>query len=202
MLKLYCFPRSGNSREVKIVLAEKNIPYEKKNIRDEGFDKENPEFKKASPRGTVPAIIDEDVYMSEAYLINEYLEKKHPSPALLPSDEGERGAIRAWVARYDKTLALKIGLLIIETLLKPKDKQKEETKEKLRGGITQALAEMNADLGEKEYLFGAYSLADTAMTPHLAALGRVSYEIPAKYTCVKSWLERIRLRPSFEKSAG
>ena len=93
MLKLYCFPRSGNSREVKIVLAEKGVPYESINAHAEGFDRENPEFKKASTFGKVPAIIDGSVYMSEAYRINEYLEDKYPQSPLLPKEESQRAKI-------------------------------------------------------------------------------------------------------------
>ena len=197
MIKLYCFPRSGNSREVKLVLAEKGIPFEKVNIRDAGFDKEAPEFKKASPRGTVPAIVDGDVHMSEAYAINEYLESKHPSAPLLPADPAKREEIRKWVAAYDKRLALKIGLLLIETLLKPKEQQKEEVKVKLWEDAVASMRELDVLLQGKEYLFGVYSLADISMTPHLAALHRVGKEIPAEFTNLRKWMERVKGRPSF-----
>lgn len=202
MIKLYCFPRSGNSREVKLVLAEKGIPFEPINVRAEGFDRESPDFKKASPGGKVPAIIDGPVYMSEAYQINEYLDQKYPQKPILPPDAASRGKIREWVAVYDKRLALKIGLLLIECLLKPKPDQKEETKAKLRTEITEALKEVNAFLEGKEYLFGEYSLADVSMTPHVAALPRANYEIPAEFKNVRAWIERLKARPNFEPTAG
>ena len=94
-MKLFCFPRSGNSREVKIVLAEKKIPFEPVNIHADASVKESPEFKKASPNGKVPAIIDGDVYMSEAFDINRYLDEKYPSPRLMPSDAGKIAEIEA-----------------------------------------------------------------------------------------------------------
>ena len=197
MIRLYCFPRSGNSREVKLVLSEKGIAYEKVNIRDQSFDKESPEFKKASPRGMVPAIVDGDVHMSEAYSINEYLEGKYPRPALLPADGPERGQIRGWVMTYDKRLALKIGLLLIECLLKPKEQQKEETKVKLWEEAVAGMKEADRFLKGKEFFFGAYSLADISMTPHLAALHRVGKEIPADCPDLKAWMERVKSRPSF-----
>lgn len=196
-MKLYCFPRSGNSREVKLVLAEKNVPFQPVNVRDAGFDKESPEFKKASPSGKVPAIVDGDVHMSEAYAINEYLEKKFPQPALLPASEEERKRIREWVSVYDKKLVLKIGLLLIECVLKPKEQQKEETKQKLRAEIAAALGEVAAQLGGKEYLFGSYSLADVSLTPHVAVLGRLGVEVPAEHDNLRRWLERLKARPNF-----
>jgi glutathione S-transferase len=200
MLKLYCFPRSGNSREVKLVLAEKGIPFEPLNIRGAGFDKQSPDFLKASPGGKVPAIIDGGTYLCDAYRINEYLEKKYPQKPLLPKDEAAREAIRQWVAVYDKKLALRIGLLLIECLLKPEADRKEETKARLWSEITAAMGEVDAFLGSKPYFFGEYTLADISFTPHLAALHRVGKEIPADFKNLRAWLERVKARPNFSST--
>lgn len=200
MIKLYCFPRSGNSREVKLALAEKNIPFTQVNVHEKDFNKEDPEFKKASPLGKVPAIIDGDVYMPEAYHINEYLDKQYPGPALMPKDEASRAKIREWVTLYDKRFVLKIGLLVIECLLKPKDQQKEETKTRLRTEINEAMKEVDALIAGKDYLFGDYSLADIAITPHIAALPILGTGIPPELKNMISWFGRIQSRPSFKQS--
>lgn len=200
MMKLFCFPRSGNSREVKIVLAEKNVPFESVNVHGDASVKESPEFKKASPKGTVPAIIDGDVYLSEAFLINRYLDEKYPAPQLLPSDPAERAEIEAFVKTIDKALVLNIGLLVIECILKPKDQQREDVKEKKRREIADGLRELDKRLEGKEYLFGGYSLADVAVTPHIAALPMLGSGIPADCKNATAWFERIKKRPSFQQS--
>ncbi len=201
-MKLYCFPRSGNSREVKIALYEKNISFEPINTHAPDFDKEDPLFKQASPKGKVPAIVDGDVLMSEAFDINQYLEKKYPTPSLMPKNEEGQQKIREWVAVNDKQFVLKIGLLVIECLLKPKDQQKEETKQKLRGEIVEALRTMDQMLEGKEYLFGSYSLADISITPHIAALPMLGTGIPAELKNMTAWFARIQARPSFKLSAA
>lgn len=200
-MRLYYFPRSGNSREVRIVLAEKGITPEKVNVHAPDFSKEDPDFKKASPGGKVPAIIDGNVYLSEAYKINEYLEDKYPQNPLLPKSPEDRKKIHDWVALYDKKLVLKIGLLLIECILKPKDQQKEETKQKLRQEILDALKEVDALLTSREYLFGSYSLADVSLIPHLAVLPRLGVELGEGYPHLKRWLERMKARPSFSQTA-
>jgi glutathione S-transferase len=200
MLKLFCFPRSGNSREVKIVLAEKNVPFESVNVHGTENVKESPEFKKASPRGTVPAIIDGDVYLSEAFLINQYLDKKYASPPLLPADASQCAQIETFVQTIDKGMVLNIGLLVIECLLKPKDQQREDFKEKKRKEIVETLKELDHRLEGKEYLFGEFSLADVAITPHVAALPILGSGIPADLKNMTAWFERIRRRPSFLQS--
>ena len=201
MIKLYCFPRSGNSREVKIVLAEKGIPYDPIDIHADKSVLESPDFLKASPKKTVPAIIDGELAMSEAYRINEYVEDKYSQNPLLPNDEASRAKIRSWVAGADKRLCLKVGLLLIECLLKPKEQQKEETKVRLRSEIFSALKEVNDFLGPKEYFFENYSLADVSLTPHLAALPRVGIELGEDVPNIKRWFERVKARPSFSASA-
>lgn len=200
MLKLYCFPRSGNSREVKIVLAEKNIPFEPVDVHANKDIKESPEFKKASPKGTVPAIIDGDVYLSEAFHINQYLDKKQPTPALMPKDPAQQEAIRQFVAKIDKTMVLNIGLLVIECLLKPKDQQREDFKVQKREEVVNAMRELDKQLEGKEYLFGDFSLADVAVTPHIAALPILGSGIPAELKNMTAWYARIQARPSFKQS--
>ena len=200
MIKLYCFPRSGNSREVKIALAEKNVPYEKIDVHADKSVKESPEFKKASPLGKVPAIIDGDVYLSEAFLINQYLDTKFPSPPLMPKDKVRSEEIIRFVNEIDKKMVLNIGLLVIECLLKPKEQQKEEVKEKKRAEIRQALGELDKKLEGKQFLFGDYSLADIAITPHVAALPILGTGIPAEFKNMTSYFERIKARPSFTLS--
>lgn len=200
MIKLFCFPRSGNSREVKIVLAEKKVPFEPVNVHGDPAVKESPEFKKASPQGKVPAIVDGDVFMSEAYLINKYLDKKFPSPPLLPQDPQKQAQIENFINEIDKGMVLNIGLLVIECLLKPKDQQREDVKEKKRKQIVEALGKIDQMLEAKEYLFGEYSLADVAVTPHIAALPILGSGIPAELKNATAWLERIKKRPSFAQS--
>lgn len=202
MITLYCFPRSGNSREVKITLAEKGIPFEPIDVHADKKIKESPEFKKASPRGTVPAIIDGDVYLAEAFEINQYLDRKHPNPPLMPADESEKQAIRDFVKIIDKAMVLNIGLLVIECILKPKPEQREDFKAKKRAEVLGALRELDGRLEGKEYLFGAYSLADVAVTPHVAALPILGVSIPAELKNVTAWFGRIQARPSFKSSAN
>lgn len=199
-MKLFCFPRSGNSREVKIVLAEKKVPFEQLNVHGDPAVKESAEFKKASPRGTVPAIVDGDTYLSEAFLINLYLDDKYPSPPLMPKDAARRAEIEKFVKETDKGTVLNIGLLLIECVLKPKDQQREEVKIKKRREIAEGLKRLDAMLEGKEYLFGDFSLADVSVTPHIAALPMLGSGIPPELKNVTAWFERVKNRPSFAQS--
>lgn len=200
MIKLFCFPRSGNSREVKIVLAEKNVSYEPIDIHADKEITQSPEFKKASPKGTVPAIIDGGVYLSEAFLINQYLDGKYPNPPLMPrTKEGKEEVVRL-VETLDRVMVRNIGLLVIECLLKPKAEQREDFKEKKRAEVLKAFEEIDRLVQSKPYLCGEYSLADAAVTPHVAAFPLLGLRIPENLKNAAAWFERIKARPSFEQS--
>ncbi len=199
-MKLFCFPRSGNSREVKLVLAEKGVAYESINTHAEDFNQSDAEFRKASPVGEVPALIDDSSYLCDALDINLYLENKYTQKPLLPKEKNKQNEIVAWIKDYDKRLTIKIGLYIVECLLKPKERQSEETKKTLLAGIQKGLKDADTFLGNKDFFFGEYSLADIALTPHVAALPRVNLGLTDEHPNLKRWLEKVKSRPNFTAS--
>ena len=200
MMKLFCFPRSGNSREVKIVLAEKKIPYQPVDVHADKEAAQSAEFKKASPHGMVPAIIDGDVHLSEAFLINLYLDEEYPYPPLMPKSDLQKEEVKKFVDEIDQSMVQNIGLLVVECLLKPKAEQREDFKEKKRAEVVSAMKELDRRLENQEYLFGSFSLADIAVTPHLAALPILGSGIPAEFKNLTAWFRRIQARPSFNES--
>lgn len=200
MIKLYCFPRSGNAREVKLTLIEKNLPFESLDVHGDKELTESAEFKKASPKGTVPALIDGEVHLSEAFLINLYLDEKYPAPSLMPDSQDEKESLKNFVEDIDRRLVKNIGLLVIECLLKPKDKQREDFKIQKRNEVLTLMKELDERLRDKEYLFKNYSLADIAITPHLAALPILGSGIPSELKNLAGWFKRIQERPSFKLS--
>src|SRR5271156_1053880 len=121
-LKLYQFPESGNSRIVRLVLAEKNLAFERINIDVLKGDNRTPEFLKLNPRGKVPVLVHAgphaDVVLYESSVINEYLEDVFPEPPLMPPTAAQRARTRSLVHLYDTELSPIAGPLIIESLLK------------------------------------------------------------------------------------
>jgi glutathione S-transferase len=70
-------------RKVRVVLAEKGIPYDHDPVIpfNVGAD-----FKQISPLGKIPAWRDDKVTLADSSIISHYLERTHPKPALYPSD--------------------------------------------------------------------------------------------------------------------
>jgi glutathione S-transferase len=83
---------------VRIVLAEKDVPYE--TVEIDLADRPAWLYEK-NPAGKVP-VLDEDGWtLPESAVIAEYLEERYPEPPLWPADAGERAVGRLLVFRFD-----------------------------------------------------------------------------------------------------
>ena len=71
MLQLYVYPNSGNSRIVRIVLAEKGLPFQPVRVDIMKGEQNRPEFRRPNPFGKVPVLVDGDAVVYESSVINE-----------------------------------------------------------------------------------------------------------------------------------
>ncbi len=97
-MKLYNFFRSGTSHRLRIALNLKGLPvdYIPVDLRTEQHLKD--EFKAINPQGLVPALVDGERVMTQSPAIIEWLEERHPTPALLPANPEQRAQVRALAA--------------------------------------------------------------------------------------------------------
>jgi glutathione S-transferase len=85
MLKLYHEPISPNSRRVWITLLEKELEFELVEVKLDGAQFQ-PEFLALNPFHHIPILVDDGFNIVESLAILDYLEKKYPKPAMLPTD--------------------------------------------------------------------------------------------------------------------
>ena len=79
MIRLYEYPPSSNCQKVRLVLAEKNLPYETVLIDLRQNQQKSPDYLRVNPYGLVPAMEDEGTVLYESTIINEYLEERYPT---------------------------------------------------------------------------------------------------------------------------
>ena len=101
MITLYDAARCPYCARVRIVLAEKAIPYETVEIdlahRPSWIYDKN-------ATGRVPVVEEDTFVLPESHLIMDYLEERYPEPALAPADPGLRALERLRIDRFDDEL--------------------------------------------------------------------------------------------------
>ena len=93
-MKLYGYWRSSASYRVRIALALKGLDCEDAAVNLlEGAQRQE-EYRKLNPQGLVPCLVDGDNVIAQSLAIIEYLDERHPAPALLPFGPQERARVR------------------------------------------------------------------------------------------------------------
>ncbi|MBI3798583.1 MAG: glutathione S-transferase family protein [Deltaproteobacteria bacterium] len=198
MIKLYDFPRSPYCQKVRLTLAEKDLSYEKIFVDLIKNEQKAPDFLRLNPYGKVPVLIDEDEVIYDSTIINEYLEDEYPHPPLMPEQSSERARVRMFEDFADNSFTAQSGLLVAE-LRKPAEQVDQERVQRYRTDLLRVLEFLERYLEGKEYIAGAFSLADLAFAPRLLILPNLGVEIPARLKNALAWIERLRQRPSIKQ---
>src|SRR3978361_2495257 len=102
MRYLYHIPLSPFSRKVRLVLAEKRLPFE---LKAEKTWERRAEYLDLNPAGTVPTLVDDSFAIPDSGVICEYLEEAYPDIPLLGRSLAERVEVRRLVAWFDGVFA-------------------------------------------------------------------------------------------------
>ncbi len=98
-MKLYSYFRSSAAYRVRIALNLKQLPYETVPVHllRNGGEQHMAEYLAINPQGLVPALVIDDLVITQSTAIIEYLEERFSDPALLPESLGERTRVRSLV---------------------------------------------------------------------------------------------------------
>jgi maleylacetoacetate isomerase len=93
-MKLYGYWRSSASFRIRIILNCKGIPWEYVPVSLPGGEHRGVSFRTLNPAGLVPVLECEGVRLAQSMAIAEFLEERHPEPALLPAGALDRARVR------------------------------------------------------------------------------------------------------------
>jgi glutathione S-transferase len=196
MLKLYDYPDCPFCQKVRVVLAEKDLEYEKIFVDLRKQEQKLPDFLRLNPYGKVPVLIDEDEVVYDSTIINEYLEDEYPIPGLMPEDSQARAKVRMMEDYCDNSFIPPTTTLLAQ-LRKTEAERDVQRVEQARDELRRALYFLRDHLGGQEFLVGKqFTLADAAFAPRIMVLGRLGIELEPALSNVQAWIDRIRARAS------
>lgn len=111
MIELYHADMSTCAQKVRILLAEKELPWTGHLLDLRQRDQHRPAYLKLNPNGVVPTLVDDGAPVIESTVICEYLDDRYPLPASRPAEPLERARMRVWTKRLDEGLHYHTGVL-------------------------------------------------------------------------------------------
>jgi glutathione S-transferase len=117
---LHHFPLDPASRQARLALGEKKLPFEAVTVR---YWEAPAEFAKLSPSGLTPVLVETEggrrTVISEIRAIVEHLEETAPQPPLMGRDAAERAETRRLLQWFDRKFDAEVdGYILREKLEK------------------------------------------------------------------------------------
>jgi glutathione S-transferase len=199
MRLLYHLPLSPYCRKIRLVLAEKGLPFE---LRTEKPWERRPGYLAMNPSGTVPTLVESDGrVIPDSQVICEYLQEVYPDGDMLGSIH-HRIEVRRLTNWLDGPFAAAVtNVYVTEKYLKRYSGQGQPDGSALReAGVN--LREHLAYLGwlvetRTNLASNTLSLADLAGAAHLSVLDFTNDIDWQHFPHLRDWYARMKSRPSF-----
>ena len=189
-------------RKVLVCLDVKGVPYEIDPIVP---FLGNDWFSQVSPVRRIPVLIDDKVTLADSSVICQYLEDRHPQPALYPADIADRARAR-WLEEFaDSRMGeVLIWRLFNQVAIKPAvwgEKTDAAVLDKATNEeIPAVLDYLEAQVPAVGFFFGALSIADIAVATFFRNAAFARFRIDAaRWPATAAFVDRALAHESFLK---
>jgi glutathione S-transferase len=200
---LYHFPLDPASRQVRLALGEKRLPFQEK---VEKYWEQRPDFLALNPSGLTPVLVETQggraTVICECRAILEHLEEVVPEPDLLGREAADRAETRRLMQWFDRKFDFEVnGFLLREKMEKRLHGLGAPELAALRVGreaLRTHMAYIDKLLQARDWLSGhRLSLADFAAAANLSVIDYFG-DVPWRdYAAVKTWYMKLKSRPCF-----
>lgn len=181
-------------RKVLAVLHLKGIEYRIDPIV--GFYADD-RFTTLNPLRTIPVLVDDRVALADSSVICEYLEERHPAPALRPRDVADRARGR-WLEEYADTRLgdVLIWRLFNEAVIGPgvwgRERDRAAIERVVREDVPTVLDYLETQLPAEGWLSEAPGIADLAVASFFRNAAMARYHVDAtRWPLTATYVDRV-----------
>lgn len=197
-----------NPRMVRMFIAEKGLDIPMETIDLRGGENRQDAHLKRNPAGQSPCLeLDNGDFLSEITVICEYLEEKHPTPALIGSNAEERGEARMWTRRIDLNICepMANGFRFGEGIKMFSSRMRclPEASDGLKAIAQDNLGKLDGWIEGKQWICGdRFTIADVLLFSWLDFFKNINQPINPDHKNIQAWYDRVAARPSASATAG
>ncbi len=202
MYRLHGFNLSNYYNSVKLGMIEKGVDFEEV----ENMPRQDADFKAISPMGKVPCLEVDGQYLTEANVIYDLLEDRHPETPLYPADPFARAKAKELVHYIELYIDLPARRHIPSVFLgAPRN---DAAVEEVRPALENGLAALRQLARFDPFVAGStYGYADIAALFHIGLASQViqavyDWDIIAEVPGLAKCLEQIGERPAAKRVLG
>lgn len=198
-IKLYAHPFSSYCQKVLIAFYENNIPFEYRFLAHDDA-RVMAELEQLWPFKRFPVLVDGDYAVRESSIIIEYLALHHPGTvSLIPSDARAALDVRFMDRFFDNYMMTPMMKIVADTI-RPEGARDRRGVDDAKQMLDTAYAWLDKRMAAREWAANeTFSLADCAAAPALF-YADWSHRIPAKFSNVWAYRQRLLNRPSFARA--
>ena len=178
MIKLYGASASPYVRKVLAVLSIKQLPFE--HIPQMPFV-DDPDFRKISPLGKIPALEDGDLSVADSKVICQYLEEAYPTHPAYPESLRERTRARWYEELGGSKVTEMAGGIFFQRFMRPMMLKQEPDDDLVESIINNQLPPMldylESQVPPEGFLFDSLGVADLALASPFVNAGYAGYEV-------------------------
>jgi stringent starvation protein A len=189
MMKLYSNSIDPFSHRCRIVLFEKGMDFE---VIDVDLSNKPEDLSILSPYSDSPVLVERDLVLTDANIINEYIDERFPHPQLMPPDPVMRARARLFLKDFENQLFIH---------MKDLESEEKSKKDAARKVVTETLIQITPILARQAYLLHEeYSMLDVAMAPLLWRLDHYEIKLPSSCAPLIKYADKIFKRPLFDEA--
>jgi len=189
MMTLYSGTTDPYSHRCRFVLFEKGMDFQ---VTDVDVFNKPEDLAVMNPYNKVPVLVERDLILYEANIINEYIDERFPHPQLMPPDPVMRARARLFLHRFEQELFCHLDGL---------ESGVTKTAEKARQAVKANLTQISPVFTKQKFMLGdEFSMLDVAIAPLLWRLEHFGIHLEKEAAPLMKYAERLFARPAFSEA--